>query len=95
MNLEHRKGIFKIVYSEKTFAFDDWYNLSNLVASQCVIVRAELMHMTNTIDYHAYSPLFDECKPGEFIPEYTATIKENEQGEIELIGFERIQYGIT
>ena len=40
------------------------------IMSQCIIIRAELMHINNVIEYHAISHRFDLVKDGEITPRY-------------------------
>ena len=90
MSLNNSKGSFSIVYSGNSVSdFAPWYDLTQCVLERCVVVRAELMPMTNTVDYDAFSPYFDEVKGGELIPEYVAVIKQDEDGHPEFIKFER------
>lgn len=39
-----------------------------------IITRAEYLHYTNTIEYYAYSELFDPCEMNTEIPLYEITI---------------------
>ena len=73
MSMNNRVGKFKM--SHRLLRAD----LDNIrwVLSHFVIVRAESLYYDDTIEYVAYSELFDEIPEGEIIPEYEIIIGED------------------
>lgn len=47
-----------------------------------VIVRAEHIFHSNTIEYVGYSPLFRKTKPGEEAPPYTLIVSATDDGAV-------------
>jgi len=61
-----RLGQFSI--SRDTVESSPW--IVQRIMSQCIIIRAELMHINNVIEYQAISYRFDLVKDGEITPRY-------------------------
>lgn len=65
-----RKGFFKL---DKQIIEKEPEIVMQLLGKM-IIVRAEMMYITNTIEYGAYSELFEEVEEGKFIPTYDIKI---------------------
>lgn len=89
MSLNNRKGKFKIYFDNSKEGFASWYDVTQAITEKCVIVRAELDAISNTIEYSAYSSYFDEVGCACAAPEYIARIKTNDDGHPELVEFQR------
>jgi len=74
--LEKHKGRFYI--ANPILAYD--IDIMREIMQRVVIVRAETLHMNDTIEYYAYSDHFDELEQGEVIPEYEVIIHSTEEG---------------
>ena len=46
------------------------------IMGRCIVVRCEMMYHTNTLEYLAMSPDFDEIEKGMIAPEYEVHISE-------------------
>jgi hypothetical protein len=86
MNLENRKGIFRIA---KLSDFSLMYDAIIKVSAQCAIVRAEYDQLGDCFVYHAYSSHFDEIEGGAVVPTYEAMVR-NVNGRPEFERFQRI-----
>ena len=90
MSYKDRKGSFKIALDNSENGFSSWCDAVQVVMTQCIIVRAELDALSNTIEYRAYSSHFDEAVEGEMTPEYLPILKADKYGNPEFFRFERL-----
>lgn len=65
-----RKGKFAIDCD----IIDNGPQYAQAIMAEVVVVRAEAMHHSNLIEYHAYSKHFREIPFGEIIPTYTIVV---------------------
>ena len=72
MGLNDRKG--KFVIKDCRNDFGQWFQDTQCVLEQVVVVRCESMAMLGAFEYHAYSPHFEEVPVGCSIPEYEAVL---------------------
>jgi hypothetical protein len=52
------------------------------IMSRMIVVRAELLYHTFSIEYHAISSLFEPVNIGECTPEYTLIYNDNDVLEV-------------
>ena len=90
MSYKNRKGSFKIALDNSENGFPSWCDAVQLVMTQCIVMRAELDALSNTIEYRAYSSHFDKVGADEMIPEYLPILKADKNGNPEFVRFERL-----
>lgn len=73
---ENRIGVFTV--NRKLFRHSDWASLVKFFSS-FVIVRAEVLYMPDSIEYMAFSPLFDQQYDDCIVPRYR--IETNRKGD--------------
>jgi len=66
MKKSNRIGTFKL--PQEMLEREPW--LIKRIMSQCIILRAEFMYSSRSIEYQAISMLFDECQEACIAPEY-------------------------
>ena len=47
------------------------------IMARCIVVRCELMYASNSFEYVAMSPEFEEVQQGEMIPAYDVIISDS------------------
>jgi hypothetical protein len=90
MSYKDRKGSFRIALDNSDNGFSSWCDAVQVVMTQCIIVRAELDALSNTIEYRACSSHFDKVGAGEMIPGYLPILKADKNGNPEFVRFERL-----
>lgn len=80
LDIKKRTGSFQISH-ELLLKHPD---IAMKIFAKCIIVRAESLFINNSIEYNAYSPLFDEVDDGVISPEYLWVAEKLSNGQLDI-----------